>query len=58
MLSDPSEIQLLVFVNDSVSMYPVLNTFGYMNSSWIQERVDYSAERPHQVLFHNYNKLK
>lgn len=57
MLSDHSKIQLLVFVNDSDSVYPVLNTFGFMNSSWIQERVDYSAERPHRVLFHNYNKL-
>ncbi|TNM98369.1 hypothetical protein fugu_014615 [Takifugu bimaculatus] len=45
-----SEIQLLVFVNDSDSVYPVLNTFGFMNSSWIQERVDYSAERPHRLI--------
>lgn len=57
MLSESSEIQLLVYVNDSVGLYPVLNTFGYMNGSWIQERVDYSAEHPHQVLFHNYNKI-
>lgn len=52
-----SDIQLLVFVSDSDGLRPVLNTVAYMNSSWIQQRVDYSTNGPYQVPFDNNNKL-
>lgn len=47
------KIKLSVFVSDSVGLHPVWNTYGYINKSWIQARVDYSVKSPHQVQFRN-----
>ncbi|XP_058498690.1 MAM and LDL-receptor class A domain-containing protein 2 isoform X1 [Solea solea] len=46
----PSSITLTVFVKDSVGLHAVWNTTGYMNKTWIQGRVDYSASEPHQII--------
>lgn len=48
-LLEPSHITLTVFVNETAGLRPVWNTNGYMNGTWIQDRVDYSASEPHQV---------
>lgn len=48
----PSDITLTVFVNETVGLRPVWETRGYMNNSWIPERVDYNASGPHQVSFY------
>lgn len=49
MLLEPSDITLRVFVEDTDGLRLVLETNGYMNNTWIQERVDYNASRPHKV---------
>nr|XP_033506790.1 MAM and LDL-receptor class A domain-containing protein 1 [Epinephelus lanceolatus] len=50
-LSDaPSYITLTVFVNETAGLRPVWNTNGYLNKTWIQDRVDYSASGPHQII--------
>ncbi|XP_070701014.1 MAM and LDL-receptor class A domain-containing protein 1 [Pempheris klunzingeri] len=46
----PSDITLTVFVNETAGLRPVWNTSGYMNNSWIQDRVDYSTSGPHQII--------
>lgn len=56
-LPGPTKIQLLVFVNDSDGLRPLWNINGNMNNSWIQARVNYSTKSPHQVPFHNNNKM-
>lgn len=50
--SGPSYITLTVFVNETAGLRSVWNTSGYMNSTWIQDRVDYSSSGPHQVDQH------
>ncbi|XP_071348966.1 MAM and LDL-receptor class A domain-containing protein 2 isoform X2 [Trachinotus anak] len=46
----PSAITLTVFVNETAGLRPVWSTNGYMNNSWIKDRVDYSASGPHQIV--------
>ncbi|KAM9845004.1 MAM and LDL-receptor class A domain-containing protein 1 [Aulostomus maculatus] len=50
-LNQLSSITLTVFVNETSELRPVWNTKGYMNSTWILGKVDYSASGPHQVMF-------
>lgn len=54
MLPGPSDVTLTVFVNETAGLRPVWNTSGYMNRTWIQDRVDYSASGPHQVKQNTY----
>ncbi|XP_018531715.2 MAM and LDL-receptor class A domain-containing protein 1 [Lates calcarifer] len=50
-LSDrPSHITLTVFVNETAGLRPVWNTSGYMNNTWIRDRVDYSSSELHQIV--------
>lgn len=53
-LPGPSDVTLTVFVNETAGLRPVWNTSGYMNRTWIQDRVDYSASGPHQVKQNTY----
>ncbi|XP_044077011.1 MAM and LDL-receptor class A domain-containing protein 1 isoform X2 [Siniperca chuatsi] len=46
----PSVITLTVFVNETAGLRHVWNTSGYMNNTWIQDRVDYSASGLHQII--------
>ncbi|XP_057713068.1 MAM and LDL-receptor class A domain-containing protein 1 [Corythoichthys intestinalis] len=46
----PSSITLTVIVNETSGLRPVWNTTGFMNSSWIQDNVDYMASGPHQII--------
>lgn len=46
----PSDITLTVFVNDTSGLRPVWNTNGYMNDTWIQDKVDYNASGRHQII--------
>ncbi|KAF3698789.1 MAM and LDL-receptor class A domain-containing protein 1 [Channa argus] len=46
----PSVITLTVFVNDTAGLRSVWNTSGYMNNTWIQDRVDYRSSGPHQII--------
>ncbi|XP_039670520.1 MAM and LDL-receptor class A domain-containing protein 1 [Perca fluviatilis] len=46
----PSFITLTVFVNETAGLHPVWNTTGYMNHTWIQDRVDYNASGRHQII--------
>ncbi|XP_041849179.1 MAM and LDL-receptor class A domain-containing protein 2 [Melanotaenia boesemani] len=46
----PSYITLTVFINEADELRPVWNTSGYTNSTWILDRVDYSASGPHQII--------
>ncbi|XP_069366962.1 MAM and LDL-receptor class A domain-containing protein 2 [Paralichthys olivaceus] len=46
----PSRITLTVFLNETAGLRPVFNTTGYLNSTWILNRVDYSASEPHQII--------
>jgi len=48
-LPDPSDINLTVFINETAELRPVWSTMGYMNNTWILDRVDYSASGPHKV---------
>ncbi|XP_038573588.1 MAM and LDL-receptor class A domain-containing protein 1 [Micropterus salmoides] len=46
----PSAIKLTVLVNETAGLRSVWNTSGYMNGTWIQDRVDYSASGLHQII--------
>uniref|UniRef100_A0AAQ5YK66 MAM domain-containing protein n=1 Tax=Amphiprion ocellaris TaxID=80972 RepID=A0AAQ5YK66_AMPOC len=46
----PSDFTLTVFVNELTGLHPVWNTSGFMNYTWIHDRVDYSASGPHQII--------
>ncbi|XP_076601190.1 MAM and LDL-receptor class A domain-containing protein 1 [Chaetodon auriga] len=46
----PTVITLTVFVKETAGLRPVWNTTGYLNDTWIQARVDYSASGPHQII--------
>lgn len=46
---EPSDITLTVFVKDTDGLRPLRRTNGYINNTWIQERVDYSASGSHKV---------
>ncbi|XP_028283475.1 MAM and LDL-receptor class A domain-containing protein 2 [Parambassis ranga] len=48
----PSAFTLTVFVNESVGLRPIWNTNGFLNNTWIMDRVDYSASGPHQIILH------
>ncbi|KAK2822608.1 hypothetical protein Q5P01_022673 [Channa striata] len=50
LVNRPSSITLTVFVNDTAGLRSVWNTSGYMNNTWIQDRVDYSSSGPHQII--------
>ncbi|KAK1879509.1 MAM and LDL-receptor class A domain containing protein 1 [Dissostichus eleginoides] len=49
-LSRPSDFNLTMFVNESAGLRPVWSTRGYLNYTWIQDRVDYNASGPHQII--------
>ncbi|KAM6919231.1 apical endosomal glycoprotein [Xenentodon cancila] len=49
-VNSPSDVTLTVFVNESAELRPVWNTSGYTNSTWIRDRVDYSASGSHQII--------
>ncbi|XP_034743360.1 MAM and LDL-receptor class A domain-containing protein 1 [Etheostoma cragini] len=52
----PSFITLTVFVNETAGLHPVWNTNGFMNNTWIQDRVDYNASGRHQIILQaNYS---
>ncbi|XP_074507832.1 MAM and LDL-receptor class A domain-containing protein 1 [Sebastes fasciatus] len=46
----PSSITLTVFVNETAGLRPVWTTNGFTNRTWIQDRVDYNASGPHQMI--------
>ncbi|CAJ1072730.1 MAM and LDL-receptor class A domain-containing protein 2 [Xyrichtys novacula] len=46
----PSGITLTVFVNETAGLHPVWSTRGFINSTWIRDRVDYNASGPHQII--------
>ncbi|KAL6103987.1 uncharacterized protein ACO6RY_13812 [Pungitius sinensis] len=46
----PSDITLKVFVNDTTGLRPVWATNGFLNRTWIRNRVDYNASGPHQII--------
>uniref|UniRef100_A0A3Q3EFD0 MAM and LDL-receptor class A domain-containing protein 2-like n=2 Tax=Kryptolebias marmoratus TaxID=37003 RepID=A0A3Q3EFD0_KRYMA len=46
----PSYITLTVFVNEMGELRPLFNTSGFVNNTWIQDRVEYSASGQHQII--------
>ncbi|XP_061652622.1 MAM and LDL-receptor class A domain-containing protein 2 isoform X2 [Phyllopteryx taeniolatus] len=46
----PSDVTLTVFVNETSGLRQIWNTRGFLNSTWIQDKVDYSASGPHQII--------
>ncbi|XP_026169194.1 MAM and LDL-receptor class A domain-containing protein 2 [Mastacembelus armatus] len=46
----PSYVTLTVFLNETTGLRSVWNTSGYMNDTWIKDRVDYSSSGPHQIV--------
>ncbi|KAM9349890.1 apical endosomal glycoprotein [Symphorus nematophorus] len=46
----PSGITLTVFVNETAGLRPLWNTNGYMNGTWIRDRVDYNSSGIHQII--------
>uniref|UniRef100_G3PY20 MAM domain-containing protein n=2 Tax=Gasterosteus aculeatus aculeatus TaxID=481459 RepID=G3PY20_GASAC len=48
--SGPSDITLNVLVNETTGLRPVWTTNGFSNKPWMQDRVDYNASGPHQII--------
>ncbi|XP_077580663.1 MAM and LDL-receptor class A domain-containing protein 2 [Stigmatopora nigra] len=46
----PSHVTLSVIVNETTGLRQVWNTTGFMNSTWIQEKVHFTASGPHQII--------
>ncbi|MED6241113.1 hypothetical protein ATANTOWER_028659 [Ataeniobius toweri] len=46
----PSDITLTVFVREAGQLRPLFYTNGYLNSSWIQDRVNYNSTGLHQIV--------
>ncbi|KAK5602804.1 hypothetical protein CRENBAI_025076 [Crenichthys baileyi] len=46
----PSDITLTVFVREAGQLRPLFHTNGYLNSSWIQDRVNYNSSGLHQII--------
>nr|XP_020447005.1 MAM and LDL-receptor class A domain-containing protein 1-like isoform X2 [Monopterus albus] len=46
----PSFAALTVYVNETAGLKSVWNTNGYLNDTWIQDRVDYNSSGPHQII--------
>ncbi|XP_068593728.1 MAM and LDL-receptor class A domain-containing protein 1 isoform X2 [Cebidichthys violaceus] len=50
LINTPSHVTLTVFVNETTGLRPVWTTNGFLNSTWIQDRVDYNSSGPHQII--------
>ncbi|XP_034411292.1 MAM and LDL-receptor class A domain-containing protein 2 [Cyclopterus lumpus] len=50
LIDKPSYVTLTVFVNETTGLRPVWTTNGFMNDTWIQDRVDYNSSGPHQII--------
>ncbi|XP_037131957.1 MAM and LDL-receptor class A domain-containing protein 1 isoform X1 [Syngnathus acus] len=46
----PSDVTLTIFVNETDGLRQIGAARGFINSSWIQDKVDYSALGPHQII--------
>ncbi|XP_077471884.1 MAM and LDL-receptor class A domain-containing protein 1 isoform X3 [Stigmatopora argus] len=46
-----SPVTLSVIVNETSGLRQVWNTTGFMNSTWIQDKVHFMASGPHQIIF-------
>ncbi|XP_061694563.1 MAM and LDL-receptor class A domain-containing protein 2 isoform X2 [Syngnathoides biaculeatus] len=46
----PSYVNLTVFVNETSGLRQIWSTSGFINYTWIQDKVDYSASGPHQII--------
>ncbi|KAM8838449.1 MAM and LDL-receptor class A domain-containing protein 2 isoform 2-T2 [Synchiropus picturatus] len=46
----PSDITFTVLVSESGGLRTIFETNGFTNSSWIQDKVDYSSPEPHQLI--------
>ncbi|XP_019751859.1 MAM and LDL-receptor class A domain-containing protein 2 [Hippocampus comes] len=46
----PSDVTLTVFLNETSGLRQIWTTNGFINSSWIQDKVEYSALGPHQII--------
>ncbi|XP_028297170.1 MAM and LDL-receptor class A domain-containing protein 2 isoform X2 [Gouania willdenowi] len=46
----PSDVTLTVFLNESSALHPLWNTSGFVNNTWIRDRVDYSASSSHKII--------
>ncbi|XP_054624893.1 MAM and LDL-receptor class A domain-containing protein 1 [Dunckerocampus dactyliophorus] len=53
--NNPSGVTLTVFVNETSGLRPVWTMNGYLNGTWIQCKVDYSASGPHQIILQASN---
>ncbi|XP_061879772.1 MAM and LDL-receptor class A domain-containing protein 1 isoform X1 [Entelurus aequoreus] len=53
----PSDITLTVFVNETSGLRPIWSMNGYLNNTWIQSKVDYSASGPHQIILQANNTV-
>lgn len=51
MLSGPSDITLTVFLSEAGVLHPLFSTNGYMNSTWIEDRVNYNSSSLHKVTY-------